>query len=693
MHLFALAVIFASVLGSAGPNPNMSGVLRTVDEIEEFFQDSTVRRQGCQLRGVLQRHEYANPKWLLTIKDDSGRRAEFLSPADWHPTNGYEVVLNGFAAISPSRERYLTATNIAIIGQKPVDTPLTIPLGELDGHTHDLCDVIVTGTVVDAYDDEIDPSYGVLILKSDDAMLPVSYHRPPVRLPCSPQSLIDATITVKGVYHRIVSGERKFNGAFIEIDESSPPVIRDPPPADPFAAPPLNASFYQSPKEILRLGRRTTSGKVLAVWQDDRFLLQQDDSHLITVELRGDDVRLPAVGSRVTAVGYPDTDRFRLILTRALFRTEPHSEPLDDDAEPINANAVLKAVGGHEVINVRYHGKLVSLYGMLTSVPPTKSPSRRAFVNSKGYTVPIELAGVADEMEKIEIGSYICVTGRCLIEIEPTTAFNAYPRVCGFFIVPRRPEDIKVLATPPWWTPLKLLMVIGVLSAVILVLFVRNRIQRHFGQLKVTERTRLSIELHDTLSQNLTGASLEVTTAEQLAKTDTNAALAHLSIASSTLKSCRNELRNCLWDLRSQALEETDLNEAIRRTLEPYVGGTELTVRFNVPRERLTDETAHALMRIVRELVLNAIRHGRASHVWIAGATEGDLILLSVRDNGCGFVPERAPGLAQGHFGLQGIRERIKRYGGTVEIESSPNAGTKVSIRFTLPMDNTELTP
>ena len=36
MHLFALAVIFASVLGSAGPNPNMSGVLRTVDEIEEF---------------------------------------------------------------------------------------------------------------------------------------------------------------------------------------------------------------------------------------------------------------------------------------------------------------------------------------------------------------------------------------------------------------------------------------------------------------------------------------------------------------------------------------------------------------------------------------------------------------------------------------------------------------------------------
>ena len=169
--------------------------------------------------------------------------------------------------------------------------------------------------------------------------------------------------------------------------------------------------------------------------------------------------------------------------------------------------------------------------------------------------------------------------------------------------------------------------------------------------------------------------------------------LAHLSIASSTLKSCRNELRNCLWDLRSQALEETDLNEAIRRTLEPYVGDTELTVRFNVPRERLTDETAHALMRIVRELVLNAIRHGRASHVWIAGATEGDLILLSVRDNGCGFVPERAPGLAQGHFGLQGIRERIKRYGGTVEIESSPNAGTKVSIRFALPMDNTELTP
>lgn len=111
------------------------------------------------------------------------------------------------------------------------------------------------------------------------------------------------------------------------------------------------------------------------------------------------------------------------------------------------------------------------------------------------------------------------------------------------------------------------------------------------------------------------------------------------------------------------------------------------SIRFNVPRERLTDNTAHILLRIIRELTTNAIRHGRATDIHIAGCIDDGQLFFSVRDNGCGFDPEAAPGVAEGHFGLLGIRERIELLGGELSIKSGVGEGTKISIRLKLPSE------
>ena len=161
--------------------------------------------------------------------------------------------------------------------------------------------------------------------------------------------------------------------------------------------------------------------------------------------------------------------------------------------------------------------------------------------------------------------------------------------------------------------------------------------------------------------------------------------LDHLGIAAKALKSCRDELRNCLWDLRSQALDERDMTTAVLRTLQPHVNDSRLAVRFNVPRARLSDNTAHALLRVVRELVVNAIRHGNAKAIKVAGTIDRGKLLCSVTDNGCGFDPDTAPGVLQGHFGLQGIQERINEIGGTFEITSAPDKGTKATISIPTP--------
>ena len=145
------------------------------------------------------------------------------------------------------------------------------------------------------------------------------------------------------------------------------------------------------------------------------------------------------------------------------------------------------------------------------------------------------------------------------------------------------------------------------------------------------------------------------------------------------------ELRNTLWDLRSAALDEPSMDAAIRKTLCQKLAGVDLSVRFNVPRATFSDNTAHAVLKIIRELATNALRHGKATSLKIAGTIDNGNLLFSVRDNGCGFDPDLAPGIAQGHFGLQGIVERLERLNGEMKIESSPGNGAKVTVTLPIP--------
>ena len=134
--------------------------------------------------------------------------------------------------------------------------------------------------------------------------------------------------------------------------------------------------------------------------------------------------------------------------------------------------------------------------------------------------------------------------------------------------------------------------------------------------------------------------------------------------------------------LRMVTLEEKDFAEAVRKTIAPVAIGAETHVRFDVSRARLSDTTAHAVMCIIRELVSNAVRHGHAKTVSVAGELHDGALSLSVRDDGCGFDVDGAAGANEGHFGLEGIRERAKRLDGEFRIESAPGNGTKANVKL-----------
>ena len=210
------------------------------------------------------------------------------------------------------------------------------------------------------------------------------------------------------------------------------------------------------------------------------------------------------------------------------------------------------------------------------------------------------------------------------------------------------------------------------------------RFARSASELKVSERTRLATELHDSIVQNMTGAAMKLRAADKLFEKNPAESRRQLGLALMTLDSSRDEIRNCIWDLRNQALDEPTMDKALRRVLAPHIGDARLSVRFAVPRERFTENTAHAIICVIRELAINAVRHGKAKSIQVAGCIEDGKMLFSVKDDGCGFDAQSAPGPEAGHFGLQGIQERIESAGGTLEIQSEPGKGTKATATIEL---------
>ena len=378
-------------------------------------------------------------------------------------------------------------------------------------------------------------------------------------------------------------------------------------------------------------------------------------------------------------MGLPDTDLYRINLKRAIWRKIPGSEHTPTKATLTEAATLFTDGKGHNELKPDFHGQAISLQGRVFGSSSDIMDNGMVRLLCNGFSVTIDSSASPSAIAALQPGCKARISGTYIVKTDSWHPNEPLPRIQEVILVVRGASDIEILEPPPWWTPQRFAILISALFATLMAFLLWNVLLRRLAEkrgrelmqsklsqveteLKVQERTRIAVELHDTIAQNLTGVSLEIDSAEQLAVKNPEGMMKHLGMAARTLQSCRNELRNCLWDLRSRALEEANLNEAIRRAIAPQISNVELSIRFNVERKHLTDDTAHVLMRIIRELVLNAVRHGEASSVKIAGSLEnGDTLLFSVSDDGCGFDPQTRPGVAQGHFGLQGVRERVRR--------------------------------
>jgi signal transduction histidine kinase len=206
---------------------------------------------------------------------------------------------------------------------------------------------------------------------------------------------------------------------------------------------------------------------------------------------------------------------------------------------------------------------------------------------------------------------------------------------------------------------------------------------------------RLAHNLHDEVLQQLVALQFQMVHLRNLTKTPTDEHLEQMQILTGNVGSDMGAivrlLRVLISDLRPPGLEAFGLKQALESyllqihhtwpdpapTLELVFPDTKIEVPLTV---------ATVLLRAAQEALHNVHQYALANHVKVELEYQATHIGLIVQDDGAGFEsPERLADLAQqGHFGLLGIAEKVDLIGGTLTVESKPQAGTTLRIQIPL---------
>ncbi|MGC2298946.1 MAG: two-component regulator propeller domain-containing protein, partial [Acidobacteriaceae bacterium] len=213
------------------------------------------------------------------------------------------------------------------------------------------------------------------------------------------------------------------------------------------------------------------------------------------------------------------------------------------------------------------------------------------------------------------------------------------------------------------------------------------RAEREF-QAVLGERTRIAREIHDTLAQGFVAVSVHLELVAQLMRGSVDAAREQLARAQALVRSSLEDARTSIWELRSQGAEREDLAVRILKMAEEATSRARARVQMQVAgtNHPLDEDVERELMRIAREAVTNAVRHGDAENIVLRLEFEGSMFGMEIRDDGRGFAGTPPDG-SSGHFGLTGMRERAEAIGATLVVESRAGEGTAVRLTLSAAQD------
>lgn len=206
---------------------------------------------------------------------------------------------------------------------------------------------------------------------------------------------------------------------------------------------------------------------------------------------------------------------------------------------------------------------------------------------------------------------------------------------------------------------------------------------RQLNEVLEEEIKRIAYAVHDEAGQLLVAVHLALA---ELSLELPESQQAHVTRIKELLNQVEKHLRRYSHELRPTILDDLGWIPAIQFLADGISKRANLPIHIEATvRGRLPSAVETALYRIVQEALTNAVKHAKASGVWIRAWKENYALCCSVRDDGLGFDSSQVH-MQTGRkgLGLVAMRERASAIGGTLRVESRPDQGTELSIRLPL---------
>jgi len=446
------------------------------------------------------------------------------------------------------------------------------------------------------------------------------------------------------------------------------------------------------------------------------------------LQVRCHDTNVIARGEIVEAIGFPAMELSLPVLQDAtLIRTKEFQAPVVDRKAPIPG-----------IFNGFHHGDLIAMQGNLlerwlrplgTSRSSSGKPGEHILIlqlSNYLFSVAAPATPQFAGLTSIPIGSTLKVSGICLLQANQAGGIDAVQ-----LLLPDM-TSIRTLRRPSWWTPQHLLIGLGTVLGVSLVgaiwtlMILRknsalkssiaekikaqdelqaahdlleSRVQERTRELKfemnareeaevrvkaiAAERTRIAQELHDTLLQGFTSVGLKMDTLISGLPPSLAPAKQQFEKILNQSDEYLIEARRAVWELRSPSLETVgDFPNALKKVSERALQGTGIRLHFTTGGAAIKPAPAveDNLLRICEEAVVNAVKHAHPTQVEVDLNYSPAELRLRICDDGVGFNPQGPDGSKDGHFGLVGIRERVKSIGGDLSLKSRPGRGTEIMV-------------
>lgn len=522
-------------------------------------------------------------------------------------------------------------------------------------------------------------------------------------------ALVDARVRIAGVAMTRFNTRGELLMPSLQVSQVAWLSIISPPRAPPFESPKVRlgglAGFAPEPADghLVRV-----EGMVVHAIAGQECYLQEGATGVRITTSTPLDLR---PGNRVEAAGFIDRRGRVAGLTNALVRRIAEGVPpvpltiTPDEIVAINvrsAGSFIKATPGD------YENCLVTFPALLMEKQQTHGGGSLLLVAGKTSVVAQLSAVDYHKLAGVEAGSELSMTGIVHTDWSGDAMFRGAPLLVleRIKLLVRSADDVVVVRGPPWWTPRRLLVAVAGLAVLVAaatawVMSLRRQVQRQARRIAeeirlrreaavefeatLRERSRLAVNLHDTVLQTVTGIGYQVSACKDEAGHPVHDVDRHFGLVERMVGHAVRQLRGTVWALRATAPDDRPLPEAVRelalRLGEEHDAVIDVTVRDGLPE--VADYVAGNLLLITQEAVLNALRHADAAAIAVRlgpGQSGPGTIELTIRDDGCGFDTGAAPTARQGHFGLEGMRERADRLGGTLSLTSQPGHGTTVCV-------------